>query len=76
VAAYEARDRGVPEIHLRAILDAAEKLEKLIGWPSADDKESATSAEGVFLADSLLPRMQLPSESDARRLDCRGDPAA
>ncbi len=29
IAAYEARDRGVPAIHLRAILDAAEDLERL-----------------------------------------------
>ena len=30
---------AVPAIHLRAILDAAEDLERLIGWPSTDDKE-------------------------------------
>lgn len=27
LAAYEARDRGVPAVHLRAILDVAESLE-------------------------------------------------
>ena len=29
LAAYEARAQGVPAIHLRAILDAAETLERL-----------------------------------------------
>jgi hypothetical protein len=29
LAAYEARDRGVPAVHLRAILDVAEGLERL-----------------------------------------------
>lgn len=32
LAAYEARDHGVPAIHLGAILDAAEELERLIDW--------------------------------------------
>ncbi len=31
IAAHEARDREVPAVHLRAILDAAEELERLIG---------------------------------------------
>ena len=30
IAAYEAREHGVPAIHLRTILDAAEEMERLI----------------------------------------------
>ncbi len=32
LAAYEARVHGVPAVHLRIILDAAETLEGLIDW--------------------------------------------
>ncbi len=35
LAAYKARDHGVPVIHLRAILDAAEEIERLIRWGEA-----------------------------------------
>jgi len=31
LAAYEARDLGVPIVHLRAVLDAAEEMERLGG---------------------------------------------
>ena len=31
IAAYEAVEHGVPAIHLRAVLDAAEELERLRG---------------------------------------------
>ncbi len=31
LAAYEARAHGVPAIHLRTILDAAEEMERLRG---------------------------------------------
>ena len=40
LAAYEAHDHGVPAIHLRAILDAEEELERLIGWPGHLSGES------------------------------------
>ena len=30
LAAYEARDRGVPAVHLRTILDAVEAMESLV----------------------------------------------
>ena len=32
LAAFEARDLGVPVVHIRVILDAAETLEGLIDW--------------------------------------------
>ena len=32
IAAYEARDHGVPTFHLAVILDTAELLGRLIGW--------------------------------------------
>ena len=35
LAAYVASDHGVPAIHLRAILDAAEEIERLIRWGEA-----------------------------------------
>ena len=33
LAAYEAREQAVPEVHIRVILDTAEDLERLVGWP-------------------------------------------
>ncbi len=35
LAAYVARDHGVPAIHLTAILDVAEEIERLIRWGEA-----------------------------------------
>ena len=35
IAAYEARDHGVPAVHLTVILDAAEEIERLIRWGEA-----------------------------------------
>ncbi len=47
IAAYEDRNHGVPTVHIRDILDAAEELENLIDWEIGTDLPDSVHIYGV-----------------------------
>ena len=58
IAAYEARDHGVSAIHLRAILDAADALERLIDW----EGQNRSSRKPITNSHQIGARCVQPSQ--------------